>query len=193
MIAALVVFAQWQQPLPQPLPPIQPPPPMGWTPPQQQAQPPPDEGRGLEWFWARAEVGASYTHLLLDEKTASGGVLFGAAAGARLLFFTAGARFRYHQLADYNLVQVSGMLGAHIPYGWWDFGADLYLGWAGAPSLSPSPSGFHVGLEGGADYYLAKWFSLGATIDFELLFLGRAGKNGVGLGTALVPHAAIHF
>jgi hypothetical protein len=175
---------------------------MGWNP-QPQPQPAPsaaDEGRGLEWFWARAEVGASYMHLSLDEKAldvpkpSSGGAVFGAAAGARLLFFTAGARFRWHQMADWNMWQLGGMLGLHIPSGMWDFGGDLYFGFAQVGNAAaPNPSGVHFGVEGGVDYYFVKWFSAGATIDFELLFLGRAAKNGVGLGTALVPHAAIHF
>jgi hypothetical protein len=145
-------------------------------------------------------------HLSLDEsalalspaKPSSAGVVFGAAAGVKLLFFTLGGRFRFHQLADYNLWQLGGMLGVHLPYGNWDFGGDLYVGYAAvgsfAASMAPSsPSGAHLGIEGGGDYYFLKWLSLGATIDFEFLFLGRAGKNGVGLGTALVPHVAIHF
>lgn len=179
---------------------------MGWNPAPAPAPPPPaqDEGRGLEWFWARAEVGASYMHLSLDEaalgvpKPSSGGLVLGAAAGARLLIFTIGARFRLHQLADYNLWQLGGMLGLHVPYGSWDFGGDLYFGYAqvgsfASPMPPSSPSGAHFGVEGGADYYFLKWLSAGATIDFELLFLGRANKNGVGLGTALVPHVAFHF
>jgi hypothetical protein len=128
----------------------------------------------------------------------SGGLVLGVAGGARLLFFTLGARLRLHQTADYNLWQIGPMIGVHIPSGNWDYGGDLYLGYASvgsfhSPTPVASPSGFHVGVEGGLDYYLVKWFSLGATTGFEMLLLGGAGRNGAGLSFNLAPHAAVHF
>jgi hypothetical protein len=131
----------------------------------------------------------------------SAGALFGLSAGARLLVFTLGARFRLHQLADYNLWQMTGLAGFHVPLGSWDVGGDFFMGYASVGSWSgpagipagTAPAGLHLGVQGGADYYLAKWFSLGADAGIEWLFLGRAGLNGVGLSFWLAPHAGVHF
>jgi len=206
MFAAILLAQVWPQPLPPPGPLPPGPLPPGPLPQQNQPQNQPqssDSDRGLEFVWARAEVGVSYMNLSLDSKAlgvpnpSSGGLLLGGAAGARFLFFTVGARFRLHQTVDYNLWQLGGMLGVHIPSGNWDYGGDLYLGYASVGSFHGgwpvSPNGFHVGVEGGIDYYFVKWFSLGATIGFETLILGGGGKSAAGLSFNLAPHAALHF
>ena len=96
--------AQWQQPgwgQPQQPPPQQQqwgqPQPQPWPPPQPQPQPQPsgdsDSGRGLEFVWARAEIGPSYMSQSLKgsalgvPRPDSAGALFGLSAGARLLVF----------------------------------------------------------------------------------------------------------
>ena len=202
----------WGQPQPQPWGQPQPQPqPQPWGQPQPQPQPPPpesaDSGRGLEYAWARAEAGVSYMSVSLKgsalgtPRPDSAGALFGISAGARLFVFTLGARLRLHQLADYNAWQMNGVAGFHLPLGAWDIGGDLFMGftrvgaWSGPSGIAPGtePSGFNIGVQGGADYYFVKWFSLGADLGVEWLFMGRTGGSGVGMSFWLAPHAAVHF
>ena len=189
---------------------LAPPPPMSPTEPQTSQQQSTtqnlDEGekkdtkRGLEWVWLNAEVGGSYINMEQFNsttfglsKSSSGGAMFGVGAGIRLLVFTLGVRARLHQLSAFNLWQVDGEAGVHIPIGWFDpyvtlhagysfvgtFGSDAFgtpaLPGATAPPASPDVSvhGVNAGVSIGFDYYFNHFISIGIDGTADALFLSR--------------------
>ncbi len=164
-----------------------------------------DSKRGLEFFYANAGIGLSVLGMqtfsgndLKLEKTSSTGPAFDVGAGLRLFVFTLGPRLRYHQLSAFNLWQITGELGLHIPAGKLDPYFTLSGGYAFVGSLDqdviPSSSnvssndvkvkGGSVGVALGLDYYIAPFFSVGGEVGAQALFLKREGA-----GTAENPLA----
>lgn len=180
-------------------------------PPMPTAQPADGFMRGLEWFYADAEVGPSYVGASAFGKSSfirsdsSAGVLFGAELGLRLLIFTIGPRFRYHALADFGFWQLGGAVGVHVPLGHLDFGGDLFVGYSAFATIPSdnylpgatgprdlSVQGGHFGLHPTFDYYFTPWLSLGATAGVDFLFLGRSAttSNTTTLATPAVGGSA---
>ena len=154
-----------------------------------------DSGRGLEWVWV--DVGGGFEHLGLRtfepkneafaagfvDTTASGGMLSGGF-GARLLFFTLGARGRIAFYSPYNRLSLGPELGFHFPVGDLDPHADLGFGWTGLGSFNGAVAGdadaitmrgIYARVGGGVDYYLTPAFSVGVVGSIELVHLSRAG------------------
>lgn len=154
-----------------------------------------DSGLGLEWVWFNLEIGGAYANMqsfsastFALQKTESGGPVFGAAAGIRLLFFTLGVRARDLQLSSIgSLWQLDAEAAFHTriwridPYfgvrGGYDFVGSLNSSTvqvaAGGSSSDVSVHGFNVGPMIGVDYYFEKWISLGVDADAQFLFLQR--------------------
>jgi len=184
-------------------------------PPMQQAAPPPpqateqklddskkeDSGRGIEFVYVNAQVGVvfdalgTFDNTLTIKQTNAGGAMFGAELGVRFVWLTLGARFRYDTLPTaFNIWQLDGVLGFHIPLGRWDPYVSIHGGYSAIGTLDPSnfdvsqlcnkctqqdaangfsSKGANVGFSVGVDYYLAKFFSIGVDGGFEFLFLHR--------------------
>lgn len=152
-------------------------------------------------MWLNAEAGVSYidmeqfnsTKLGLTSTTA-GGAMFGAGAGIRLFIFTLGVRGRLHQLSTFNLWQVDGEAGLHIPLGRFNPYISLHAGYSfvgtlnsgdfSSPALpglsSPASSssdvavhGVNAGLSLGFDVYFGHFFSIGLDATGDALFLKR--------------------
>jgi hypothetical protein len=154
-----------------------------------------DSGLGLEWVYLNADAGASYVDLQSLstsnfglQTTKAGGPVFGVGAGARLLFFSVGARLRDQMLSSIgDLWEIDGEAAFHMriwqidPY----FGARGGYTWLGSLNSSSvqvamggSPSdvqvhGFDVGPMVGIDLYFTKLISLGAEAAAEFLILQR--------------------
>jgi hypothetical protein len=151
-----------------------------------------DSGRGLEWFWLNAEVGAQHLGLqtfkaneLVDAelvKTTQTGLLYGAGIGVRLLVFTAGVRFRLGSFSDWQLWTLDAEGGLRIPIGDLEPHFTVGAGYASLGSFSttaPASSkadvkGFNARLGFGIDYYLSNTFSVGGNVSGDLLILSRA-------------------
>jgi hypothetical protein len=204
---------------------LAPPPPMGpngpGQPGQQQQAPPgsteeqlqqaekEDSGRNFELVYVVADAGGSYISMdsfsstkLALQKTNNAGAMFGLGAGVRLLIFTLGARARYH--SAFNLWQLNGEFGLHLPAGKFDPYFALHGGYAFTGDLdaqtvsSPTSAtvhGFNGGASLGIDYYLSSLFSLGLDGTADFLFLQRppaplpATINGV--PTSQIPQAQL--
>lgn len=179
-----------------------------------------DSGRGLEWVWLQAEGGGAFAaatslsndKLMLPGTSTGGGAgLLGVAVGARILFFTVGARARMAFVSDYKLITVMPEVGAHVPLGRWEPYAFVGAGYAtlsGLPSFEGSKvstSGFDARIGLGTDYYLTPTFSVGGLLTSDFLFLGRpsigetpnhaAVAKGSGSGTSFAGSAVLglHF
>ena len=154
-----------------------------------------DSGRGLEWIWA--DVGGGFENLGLRtfnpknegfaagfvDTTANGGMLSGGL-GARLLFFTLGARGRIAFVSPYNRLSLGPELGFHFPIGNLEPHADIGVGWTGLGSFGGAVAGdtdaiamhgIYARVGGGLDYYLSPVFSVGIAAGFELVHLSRPG------------------
>ena len=152
-------------------------------------------GRGLEWLWV--EVGGGFEHLGLRtfnpkneafsagfvDTTANGGMLSGGL-GARLLFFTLGARGRISFFAPYNRLSLGPEVGFRFPIGNLEPHVDLGFGWTGLGSFNGAVAGdadaiamrgVYARLGGGLDYYLTPVFSVGLGASLELVHLTRPG------------------
>jgi hypothetical protein len=155
-----------------------------------------DAGRGLEWIWLNAEIGAQHLGLqtfkgdgLVDPqlvKTTQTGLLYGAGIGARILVFTVGARFRMGTFSDWQLWTLDAEGGFRIPLGRLEPYFNVAAGYAALGSLAteaPAASqadikGFHARLGLGLDYYLSNTFSVGGNLSGDLLVLSRAAVDG---------------
>jgi hypothetical protein len=191
-----------------------------------------DSGRGLEFVWLNGELGVQ--HLGLE--TFSGNDLLGAdvpkrkftsliagaGLGARIVFLTVGARFRYGHAKDFKHFTV-GLEGAvHWPFGALEPYGGLGVGYArvlklerialdpqrsdSAYSSSQPIAGLDARLFGGVDYYLTNMFSVGANLSGDVLFLfrssdaaapasspyARSGKS-IGAGVTATAVGGLHF
>ncbi len=146
-----------------------------------------DSGRGLEWFYLSVGGGVQYLNPtafshsgdLLRDKSASGAGPSGSVAlGARLLTLTIGVRGRLDSLSEYQHLSIDPEIGLHLPSG--DFEPYFLLGGGYSRLLGVSESlsmkpigGFNIRLAGGFDYYVTKFFTVGALVNFEMIHLGR--------------------
>ena len=163
-----------------------------------------DSGRGLEWIWLNAEIGAEHLGLgtfkakdLVDPqlvKTTQTGLTYGAGVGVRILVFTAGVRFRMGSFSDWQLWTLNAEGGLRIPIGSLEPYFTVGGGYASLGSFkttSPASSkadvrGFNVRLGAGLDYYLSNTFSVGGSLTGDLLFLSRSKSVGTSGGEATV-------
>lgn len=156
-----------------------------------------DSGRGLEFIYLNAEGGFEnlglqtfHSNNLVDSKvvpTSATGPLFGAGAGIRLLFLTAGVRFRLAHFSQYDLWNIGAELGLRIPLGNFEpyfvlGGGYAALGSFNGGNIGPSASdvsirGVDIRGGGGIDYYVTPVFSVGANLTAELLLLTRPGVS----------------
>jgi hypothetical protein len=159
-----------------------------------------DSGRGLEFVWLNAEAGVQHLGLqtfhanqLIDAglvKSTQTGALFGAGAGLRLIFLTAGARFRLANFSAYQLWTLNAEFGFRIPLGAlepyftfgggyaslgsFDSGSVSALAEAGLDRDGLSARGFNLRGGAGFDYYLGQTLSLGLNLSGDVLFLSRS-------------------
>ncbi len=156
-----------------------------------------DAGRGLEFVWLNVEGGVEHLGLqtfrekrLVDSeaiKSVQTGPVFGAGAGLRLLFLTAGARFRLASFSAWQLWTLNAEFGWRVPLGslepYFTFGGGYAslggfdsgrLAEAGIASGGLRARGFNVRGGAGLDYYLGQTLSLGANLSGEFLFLSRS-------------------
>jgi hypothetical protein len=157
-----------------------------------------DSGRGLQFVWLNAEAGLQHLGLhtfhenkLVDSdavKSTQTGPVFGAGAGVRLIFLTAGARFRFASFSAFQLWTLNAEFGLRIPLGalepYFTFGGGYAslgafdgssaLSEAGIDKGGLSAHGFDLRGGAGFDYYLGKTLSVGANLSGDLLFLSRA-------------------
>jgi hypothetical protein len=158
-----------------------------------------DAGRGLQFVWIAPDVGFQWVGLdalsnsdLIDERVSAGmGPAFGGTLGARWLYYTFGARFRYSLLNEFSMWTAGGdfalriPLGSFEPYGFigagylqaQDFAAGDELRLLGA-TADLQMSGLNARLGGGFDYYVTPVFSTGVSIDAEAMFLSRDALPG---------------
>ena len=166
-----------------------------------------DSGRGLEFVYfdvggggqlaALTALSQSGTLVPASDKTTAFGPYFAAGAGLRLLFLTVGPRFRYAHFTDYDLWSLNLDLGWRVPLGNLEPYAMLGGGFAKLGRSSEGVSGigdvsitgFNVRLGGGVDYYLSNVFSVGGTLQAELLRLAR-GSTTVPPPSPTDPNAA---
>jgi hypothetical protein len=191
-----------------------------------------DSGRGLQFVWLTPEVGFQWANvgLLSNSDLVDGdvvaedamGLVLGAGAGLRLLYFTAGARFRYGLLDELHLWTLGLELALRVPMGRLEPYAFVGAGYArGANSkgsdriaaLGESTGDLVLGgvdarLGGGVDYFVTPVFSVGGRVEADVLFLGRdatleseAGQDsiyaksgsGIGLSAAAFVDLGLHF
>lgn len=140
----------------------------------------------------------TFSNTLQLQNTKGGGAMVGAEVGVRFVWFTLGARFRYEMLQPFsplfNLWELDAVAGFHIPAGSWDPYVTIHGGYAAIGSVDPnnvpgaitmvgntavqgssglSTSGANVGFSVGADYYMARFLSIGIEGSFEVIFLHR--------------------
>lgn len=157
-----------------------------------------DSGRGLQFVWLNGDIGYQYVDLTaLSDKnlvpgldTTNGGLMFGGAAGVRLLYFTFGARFRYGTFEHWNLWSLLGEAGFRIPFGNFEPYVNVGAGYVSLASFdservrvatgtdSLQVRGVDVRLAGGFDYHFSDSFSLGPQISADLLILSRPAIAG---------------
>jgi hypothetical protein len=158
-----------------------------------------DAGRGLEWFYVNAEVGAEHLGLqtfksndLVDSgfvETTQTGFLLGAGLGLRLVFVTIGPRFRWATFSAWQLWTLDGEIGIRIPIGSVEPYFVAGAGYASIGSFSGgnlgggltaqdvSVTGYNIRGGGGIDFYVTPVFSIGAGLTFEILGLSRPGVD----------------
>jgi hypothetical protein len=163
-----------------------------------------DSGRGLEFVWLNGEIGVQHLGLetfsgkdlvgpdVIKRKHTS--VIAGAGLGARIVFLTVGARFRYGYTKDFEHFTVGAEGAVHFPFGALEPYAGLGVGYARVlsithtnddqvpdfvPTKTKPIAGVDARLFGGVDYYLTNIFSVGANVSGDVLFLFRSGKEGV--------------
>ncbi len=158
-----------------------------------------DSGRGLEFVWLNADVGAAYLGLqtfrnkaLVDStyiRSKGMGGAYGAGLGVRLLVFTFGARFRFADFADWQLWTLNAEAGLRIPLGRLEPYVTLSGGYASlgdfsgsdlAQRVSPENArGFAARAGFGVDVYVTNTFSVGGNLTGDVLFLSRPGGSSI--------------
>jgi hypothetical protein len=161
-----------------------------------------DSGRGLEFVWLNADVGAEYLGLqtfrnkgLVDSTFVGSkdvGGVYGAGLGVRLLVFTFGARFRLGDFSDWQLWTLNAEAGLRIPLGRLEPYVTLSGGYASLGDFSGSglaqrlssagarAKGFDARAGFGVDVYVTNTFSVGGNLTGDVLFLSRSGSAGIG-------------
>ncbi|MEO8799723.1 MAG: hypothetical protein ABI551_17650 [Polyangiaceae bacterium] len=183
-----------------------------------------DSGRGLEFFYANGGVNATYVGMdavsssnFAVSRTSHLGPGFDLGLGLRLLIITIGPRLRFQPLSSFDMWQIDGEAALHIPISSLDIWFGAHGGYAFATSLADLDGvkvhGADVGIDVGVDYYLTKFFSVGADGSASMFFLTRPAiapnpgtqaaaaaeapyvTNGssVGLGLLLGARAGLHF
>jgi hypothetical protein len=157
-----------------------------------------DSGRKLELVWLRAEAGASYMNLTSFDgkdsfglvRTSQGGGNVSAAVGLRFVLVSLGARVRLNQFSAFNMWQVNGVLGFHIPIGKVDVAISAHGGYSFEGKLSAVTTsevsgaqpvaggnvrvaGLNAGAGFAVDYYVSNNVSVGGGLSAEALFLRR--------------------
>jgi hypothetical protein len=164
-----------------------------------------DSKRGLEWVYLNADAGFSYINMtgfsgsnLVTTNNAAAGPTFGVAAGIRLFILTLGVKASLNELSTFNLWQLDGEIGFHIPIGHWDPYLGLHGGYCFVGSLDDGLSGStanlsitggDAGLQVGVDYYFNHFVSLGLEGSGNALFLSRPAIAPAGLP----PQAAMAY
>lgn len=184
----------------------------GLTPPPPSPAPPPapgptereldkgkkeDSKRGLEWFWIQAEGGVSYVGLqtfVANEKnftvgfvpTEATGAMAGAALGLRLIFLTIGARGRVGFYDAWNMFQVGGEIGLHIPLGRVEPHFFIGGGYSALGNINAvaNNSANAISVQGGyaragvgLDIYIAPIFSIGLQASGDFMAMVRPGLS----------------
>ncbi|MEN9581846.1 MAG: hypothetical protein RJA70_4855, partial [Pseudomonadota bacterium] len=154
-----------------------------------------DSGRGLQFVMLHADGAFQWVHLgafsndnfadgtLIEEQAL--GPAFGAGLALRLLYLTAGVRFRYGLLNNFELWSLGAEGALRIPMGSFEpfvfagagysqagsfkNAADIFA--LGSKTAALTANGFDARLGGGFDYYVTPVFSVGARADAELLYL----------------------
>ncbi|HEY3500393.1 MAG TPA: hypothetical protein VGK73_37130 [Polyangiaceae bacterium] len=162
-----------------------------------------DSGRGLAFVWLNAEAGVGHFGLetitasnLVDEsvKKSQTGLLLGAGLGLRLVFLTAGVRFRYGLFSDWKVWTLGAEGGIHMQLGSIEPYATLGLGYLRVAGIDPTPlagtaagadtrtgaGGFDARLALGFDYYLTNLFSVGVNVSGDIFTLARSAVAGAG-------------
>jgi hypothetical protein len=172
-----------------------------------------DSGRGLEFVWLNGEIGVGHFGLNTFKKddlfgpgpeTTQTGLVVGAGAGLRLVFWTLGARFRYGAFSDWKLWTLGVEGGLHMPLGAFEPYATLGVGYASVSSSvvemvdldgssssgSTSAKGLDARLGVGADYYLTNMFSVGLNVTGDMLVLSRSAVDGAAAGSTFASDAS---
>lgn len=161
-----------------------------------------DSGRGLQYFWLSADVGfqAMSLNALRDggliasgEPSGASGLAFGAGAGARLLYFSLGARFQYGNFSEFTPWSVLGEGALRVPLGKFEPFGLIGVGYTKVSGLSGSVGGADVRLGGGLDYYLSDSFSVGAQASGDLFFLSGPAGTAMGGGATGMVQLGLHF
>jgi hypothetical protein len=187
-----------------------------------------DSGRGLEFVWLNGEIGVQ--HLGLETFGMNGLVgpdvskrkytmlTAGAGLGARLVFLTVGARFRYGYSRELKHFSVGAEGAVHFPFGALEPYGGLGLGYERVLELTRigpltdtgarpfTIAGLDARLFGGVDYYLTNMFSVGANVSGDVLFLFRSGDGtlaegdvyrtdgkSIGAGVTATAVGGLHF
>lgn len=164
-----------------------------------------DAGRGLEFVWLNAEAGFTYIDTgsaLPDLRSKKAGFVTGAGIGARLVFVTLGARFRYAPMPNYTFWSLGLEGGVHAPLGALEPYVTLGAGYASfgsfaGPAASAKVNGFDARLGAGLDYYFTPMFSLGVNASGDLLLLqtsaGGSSSHSTGGAFSATAVAGLHF
>jgi hypothetical protein len=153
-----------------------------------------DSGRGLEFFFFNVEGG--YEQIGLETfksdgltyassvSTKDGGMMLGAGAGVRLVFFTIGARARLGKFDQWNVGTFNGEFGVHFPLADIEPYVTLGAGYAFLGAMDERSWGGNVSIQGydvrggfGLDYYVTPVFSIGVNLTGEVLGLTRPGVD----------------
>jgi hypothetical protein len=170
-----------------------------------------DSGRGLEFVWLKGEAGIQTLSLqtfhannLVDAQTVATsqtGPVFGAAAGARLIFLTLGGNFRLGTFSAWQLWTLDAEVGLHLPFGKLEPYFTFAAGYASVGSFNGASSaidykgaglnihGWNARMGLGLDFYLSRFFSIGALMSGDVLYLKRTNHLTVP-GAANDPNLA---
>lgn len=163
-----------------------------------------DSGRGLQYFWLSADIGfqALSLNALNDggllaagEPSGASGLVFGGAAGARVLYFSLGARFQYGNFSEFTPWSLLGEAALRVPLGKFEPYGLVGIGYAQVSGLGDvgRVDGVDVRLGGGLDYYLSDSFSVGAQVSGDVLFLSGATGTATGIGASGLALLSLHF
>ena len=155
-----------------------------------------DSGRGLKFIWLNGDVGIQSLSLntfhannLVDSHTiatSQTGPVYGAGAGLQLVFLTLGGRFRLGNFSAWQLWTLDAELGLHMPLGKLEPYLSFAAGYASMGSFSGASSAFDyknsgLGAHGwntrmgiGLDFYPTHFFSIGALLTGDVLYLKRS-------------------